>query len=85
MAQGNLLFQRHGTQRPIRVHEGSVIAPKSNLRWSSDGLEIPCWNGEVVRLAFAIDAHDREIIAWQSSTSGTSGEMVRDLMLACVE
>jgi putative transposase len=39
----------------------------------------------VVRLAFAIDAHDREIIAWQSSTSGTSGEMVRDLMLACVE
>jgi putative transposase len=85
MAQGNLLFQRHGTQRPIRVHEGSVIAPKSNLRWSSDGLEIPCWNGEVVRLAFAIDTHDREIIAWQASTGGTSGEMVRGLMLACVE
>jgi len=85
MAQGNLLLQRHGTQRPVRVHEGSVIAAASNLRWSSDGLEIPCWNGEVVRLAFAIDTHDREVIAWQASTGGISGEMVRDLMLACVE
>jgi len=26
-----------------------------------------------------------EIIAWQASTGGISGEMVRDLMLACVE
>jgi transposase len=31
MAQGNLLLQRYGTQRPVRVHEGSVIAPASNL------------------------------------------------------
>jgi transposase InsO family protein len=44
----------------------------------------------VVRLAFAIDTHDREIIAWQASTGGISGEMVRDLAerirsTACVE
>lgn len=31
----------------------------SNLRWCSDG-----WNGEIVRMAFIIDAFDREIIAW---------------------
>ncbi len=85
MAQANLLLERHGTRRPIRAHEGSVIAPASNQRWSSDGLEIACWNGEVVRVAFAIDTCDREIIAWQASTGGISGEMVRDLMLACVE
>lgn len=85
MAQANLLLQRHGTRRPIRAHEGSIIAPASNQRWSSDGLEIACWNGEVVRVAFAIDTCDREIIAWQASTGGVSGEMVRDLMLACVE
>jgi transposase InsO family protein len=36
----------------------------ANQRWSSDGLEICCWNGEVVRLMFAIDTCDREIIAW---------------------
>jgi hypothetical protein len=41
---------------------GGVIAAASNQRWSSDGLEIACWNGEVVRVIFAIDTHDREII-----------------------
>jgi transposase InsO family protein len=85
MLQGALLLQRHGTRRPIRAHEGKVIALASNLRWSSDGLEIPCWNGEVVRLAFAIDTHDREVMAWVATTGGISGEMIRDLMLACVE
>ena len=30
----------------------------------SDGLEFSCWNGDVVRMAFIIDAFDREIIAW---------------------
>ena len=85
MAQGKLLLQPHVGQRPVRTHEGSVIALASNQRWSSDGLEISCWNGEIVRVVFAIDTHDREIIAWQASTGGVSGEMVRDLMLACVE
>jgi transposase InsO family protein len=86
MAQGQLLLERHTTQRPVRAHEGRVIASASNLRWSSDGLEIPCWNGEVVRLAFAIDTHDREVMAWVAiAGAGISGEMVRDLMLACVE
>ena len=69
----------------MRAHEGSVIALASNQRWSSDGLEIGCWNGEMVRVAFAIDTCDREIIAWHASTGGISGEMVRDLMLTCVE
>jgi transposase InsO family protein len=85
MAQAKLLLQPHVGLRPVRAHEGQVIAEQSNQRWSSDGMEISCWNGEVVRLAFAIDTCDREIIAWQASTGGISGEMVRDLMLACVE
>jgi transposase InsO family protein len=80
-----LLLQPHVGQRPVRAHEGSVIALASNQRWSSDVLEISCWNGEVVRIAFTIDTCDREIIAWQASTGGISGEMIRDLMLGCVE
>src|SRR6201986_1550688 len=75
----------HVGLRPVRAHEGSVIALASNQRWSSDVLEVGCWNGEVVRVAFAIDTCDREIIAWHATTGGISGEMVRDLMLACVE
>lgn len=85
MAGAQLLLQPHVGHRPMRAHEGSVIAPASNLRWSSDVLEIGCWNGEVIRLAFAIDTHDREIIAWQASSGGINGQMVRDLMLSCVE
>jgi transposase InsO family protein len=34
---------------------------------------------------FALDACDREVIAWSATTGGVSGEMVRDLMVACVE
>lgn len=85
MRQAHLLLQPFVGLRPVRAHEGSVIALVSNQRWSSDVLEISCWNGEVVRTAFAIDTCDREIIAWHATTAGISGEMVRDLMLACVE
>jgi putative transposase len=35
----------------------------SNERWCSDTLEIPCWNGELVVLGFALDCHDRENLA----------------------
>jgi putative transposase len=69
----------------MRLHEGTIIAPSSNQRWASDVMEIASWNGEIVRIAFAIDTHDREIIAWIATTNGISGEMVRDLMLDCVE
>ena len=66
----------------VRAHEGSVFAAVSNQRWASDGLEIPCWNGELVRIAFEIDTHDREIITWVATHGGgISGETIRDMML----
>lgn len=85
MRRANLLLQAHTGLRPMRLHEGTIIAPASNHRWASDVMEIGSWNGDVVRIAFAIDTHDREIIAWIASTNGISGEMVRDLMLDCIE
>ena len=39
----------------------------------------------MLRVPFAIDACDREVIAWQATTAGVSGEMVRDLVVGCVE
>jgi hypothetical protein len=42
-------------------------------------------HGELLRVLFAIDACDREVIAWSATTAGISGEMVRDLMIVCVE
>jgi len=86
MKQNSLLLTRHtGKQRMERPHEGKVITLRSNLRWSSDGFEIPCWNGEVVRVSFAIDTCDREIMAWEAGTGGYTGESIRNLMYLCVE
>jgi hypothetical protein len=47
---------------------------RSNLRWCSDGLEFACWNGDIIRMAFIIDAFCREIIAWTAVCgAGISG------------
>jgi transposase InsO family protein len=39
----------------------------------------------VVRVAFALDCCDREIISHVATTGGITGEMVRDLMTESVE
>ena len=86
MQANNLLLARSHTERPARTHDGKVIVMRSNLRWCSDGFEFTCWNGDVVRGAFIIDAHDREIIAWRAvANAGISGSDVRDMMLEAVE
>ena len=81
-----MLLARHTGRRKGRLHDGKVVVMRSNLRWCSDGFEITCWNGDLVRIVFIIDAHDREIIAWHAvAGAGISGIMVRDMMLEAVE
>ena len=78
----NLLLARRYTERSDRTHNGKVVTLRSNLRWCSDGFEFTCWNGDIIRGAFIIDAHDREIIAWCAVANvGVSGSDVRDMML----
>ena len=85
MQANKLTLERRTGRRPGRTHDGVVIALRSNVRWCSDHFELACRDGEIVRVLFAIDACDREINAWSATTAGISGEMVRDLMNACVE
>jgi putative transposase len=86
MQAHSLLLARQYTERPEHVHDGKVIVMRSNLRWCSDGFEFTCWNGDIVRGAFIIDAHDREIIAWRAVVNaGISGSDIRDIMLEAVE
>jgi putative transposase len=85
MKKHGLLLERHTGCRQPREHDGRVATIRSNCRWCSDTLEFPCWNGEVVRVAFALDCHDREAISWVATTAGISGEMIRDMMVRCVE
>lgn len=85
MRVNGLTLAPHTALRPGRTHDGLVVALRSNVRWCSDHLELHPRDGSVVRVLFAIDACDREVIAWSATTAGVSGEMVRDLMVACVE
>jgi putative transposase len=61
MDMHNLLLRRPG-KRDKRAHEGKVITLKSDLRYSSDIMEIKCWNGEKIFIGFSLDCHDREIM-----------------------
>jgi putative transposase len=85
MRKHDLLLEHHTGRRRPREHDGQVTTIRSNCRWCSDALEFTCWNAEVVRLAFALDCHDREAISWVATTAGISGEMIRDMMVRCVE
>jgi transposase InsO family protein len=85
MSQNGMLLQRYTGKPPGRAHDGKVVTLRPNLRWTSDGFEIPCWNGEAVRVAFALDSCDREAMAWSASTGGVTGEMIRDLMVESIE
>ena len=81
-----LTLERSTSRRQGSIHDGKVAVMVSNLRWCSDALEIGCWNGERVRIAFIIDAFDREIIAHVAvAGAGISGSDIRDMMLAGVE
>ena len=84
MRQNNLLLTRH-TGAPKRPHTGKVATVVSNTRWCSDGFEFGCDNGQRVRVVFALDSCDREVIAHAATTGGISGSLVQDLMLECVE
>ena len=86
MQRHALLLERHTGRREGRIHDGKVMVMCSNLRWCSDGLEFTCWNGDIIRMVFIIDAFDREIIASAAVCgAGISGSDVRDMMLEAVE
>jgi putative transposase len=86
MRDHNLLLYRHGC-RPVdtRKHEGTGTVDQSNTSWCSDGFEIGCDNGEKVRVAFALDSCDREVMSWVATTKGNDANLVGDWMMQAVE
>jgi transposase InsO family protein len=69
------VHRRHG-----RPHLGQIQQAASNQRWGSDVFLIPCWSGEVISVAFAIDCHDREVPAFVASPRPLTGADIRMLM-----
>jgi putative transposase len=72
-------------KKPTRKHDGKIITLASDLRWCSDHFDIRCWNGDVVRVIFSLDCHDREVMRFHGTTGGVTGKIVRDLMAETVE
>lgn len=77
MSQNGMLLQRYTGKPSGRVHDGKIITIRPNLRWTSDGFEITCWNSQVVRVAFALDTCDREVMAWRMAHSHRCGPYIR--------
>ena len=84
MKANQLLLRRHAGG-VARRHDGRIATEHSNMRWCSDGLELTCDNAQKVRIAFALDCCDREVMSYVATTSGIKGDDIRDLMLAAVE
>lgn len=83
--EGLLLFRQGHKPMDTRKHEGKVAVKESDTRWCSDGLELACDNGERVRVAFALDCCDREVMSWVATTKGIDAGLVGDLMMKAVE
>lgn len=84
MGENNLLLQQ-APKKPTRNHDGKIITLASDLRWCSDHFDIRCWNGDIVRVIFSLDCHDREAMRFHGTTGGITGKIVRDLMAETVE
>lgn len=69
-----------------RINDGGVVVMRSDLRRRADGLTFAAQDREIVRIAFLINAHAREIIAWKAVTgAGVSGLDIRDMALEAFE
>lgn len=71
-------------RRNGRPHLGLIIREESNERWCSDGLEIRCWNGDRVQIAFALDCHDREVLSHVSVAGTLRASDIQHLMRQAV-
>ena len=75
---------RPGRRRTGRAHTGRIVRGSSNERWSSDTLQIPCGNGDLVELGLILDCHDREAIAHVAVPRKYRASDVQELLQAAV-
>ena len=80
-----ILLSRYTGKRPMRAHNGTVIAMRSNMRWCSNVFEIACANGQIVRVAFSLHCCNREMISFVATTGCISSAIICDLMIQSVE
>ncbi len=85
MDKNGLLLKRERIRKRDFKKTGQIITGFSNTRWCSDAFEVHCFNGERVYVAFALDCHDRECLAYVVHNRPLLAEDIQDLMLLSVE
>ncbi len=80
MRINDLMLPGKKRSRLDRPHTGKVAMPSSNQRWCSDGFNIRCWNADLVRVAFALDCHDRENVGHVGCARDLNGHDIRLLL-----
>jgi putative transposase len=84
MELGGWTLPRNARRRTGRAHTGQIQRAVSNERWCSDALEISCWNGECIQLAFVLDCHDRECLASVAAPRDLVAADIQQMMKAAV-
>lgn len=85
MDMNGLLIKKDSTPRRLHPKTGKVVTLHSNTRWCSDAYEIKCFNDEKVYVAFTLDCHDRECLAYVASKEPLTALDIQELMLKAVE
>ena len=80
-----LLFRQGQKPLDTRKYEATAAVKESVTRWCLDVLGLSCDNGERLRVAFALDCCDSEIMSWVGTTKGIDAGLVGDLMMQAVE
>jgi transposase InsO family protein len=70
---------RHG-----RPHTGRIARARSNERWCSDCCEVAAYNGDVVRIGFVLDCHDREGLALEGWLQAPGSREIQHLFTTAV-
>ena len=72
---------------PAVLRNGVMMAASPSIAPICVGarMAMGCDNGDKVRVAFALDCCDREVMGFVATTEGIKGEDVRDLMVTAVE
>ena len=84
MKMHSLQLPTKNRRRNGRPHLGRIIRDGSNERWCSDALEVRCWNGELVQIAFALDCHDREALSFVGAPRVLQAKDIVQLMRQAV-
>jgi transposase InsO family protein len=85
MKMEKLLLPKYIGFKPERKHEGKVITLRSNTRWCSDALQIRCWDGQKIEMAFVMDTCDRAILSYVAIIGHLNAKDIQNMLVLSLE